>query len=83
MVRDIANAHEGDKKCIIYHRKQAGTRCFRCLFSRENRNDIDKCEASVTMSSIHRGVAQPGLACLTGGQKVGGSNPLAPTFLEA
>ena len=25
-----------------------------------------------------RGVAQSGLACLTGGQKVGGSNPLAP-----
>ena len=28
--------------------------------------------------SFFRGVAQPGLACLTGGQKVGGSNPLAP-----
>ena len=25
-------------------------------------------------------MAQPGLACLTGGQKVGGSNPLAPNY---
>ena len=32
-----------------------------------------------TISFIIRGVAQPGLACLTGGQKVAGSNPVAPT----
>ena len=31
----------------------------------------------------NRGVAQPGLARLTGGQKVGGSNPLAPIRLKA
>ena len=30
----------------------------------------------------YRGVAQPGLACLTGGQKVGGSNPLAPNRVK-
>ena len=28
-----------------------------------------------------RGVAQSGLACLTGGQKVAGSNPVAPIFV--
>ena len=35
-----------------------------------------------TMLAVFRGVAQPGLACLTGGQKVGGSNPLAPTGVK-
>ena len=29
---------------------------------------------------VYRGVAQSGLACMTGGHEVGGSNPLAPTI---
>ena len=32
--------------------------------------------------SGHRGMAQSGLARLTGGQKVAGSNPVAPTFIS-